>query len=425
MDKGAINLRTFFRFVLAVFGILLPSMRAIPADAVSRFVVTPAGGGIFLLQAAPIENAAAVEIVLLYDAETLAAPVVKEGALLAGAMTAVNAAVPGVLRIAVVRTTPMSGSGTLAIMIFESKNGSSGKITSCSVKLAGLSGAALPALVSIAAPTETSGDGTERQTGSVRTGSGSSPSWAVEKTGGPLPTLIPGPFTISPDRGGADEASRIKETDGRVPVEAIHEPAQGREPSGARNDAAQSNEPAGAKVSESVLFAHKSVLDRFREYRGERKAAALVSLFERNDAIGFSQDPPVALSDGKTTVRLTFISTPGDKTAGNVAVMGAKLVSLKKDPDYTNTWIAELMPEKGEFRASVAVSQGAVKMVYPLTIAPRADLNYSPSGKASEADLERQLKERKASAAKDAGKNDYLADYILTANYLVAAKKPQ
>ena len=175
---------------------------------------------------------------------------------------------------------------------------------------------------------------------------------------------------------------------------------------------------------------HKSVLDRFKEYNGERTPDALVSLFDQDGSFWCRQDPSVALSDGKTIVRVTFVSAPGKKTSSDVAVTGAKLISLKPYSGSTNTWIAEVLPDKGAYRASLAVLQGEVRMVYPLTVAPKAAPGISRSGRMKKSDFYQYVTGRgpAPSTGFDAnhdGKRDYLDDYIMTANYLAAAKPAQ
>jgi hypothetical protein len=140
------------------------------------------------------------------------------------------------------------------------------------------------------------------------------------------------------------------------------------------------------------------------------------------------QEPPVALADGETTVRVTFITTPGNKTPSEIAVLGASLVSMKKDPDNSNTWIVELLPKKGEYQASLAVAQDGINMIYPLTIAPKVVMHRSHAGAITRKEFSHFVSQRKTvrSGSLDAnhdGRVDYIDDYIITANYLASSKK--
>jgi hypothetical protein len=144
-----------------------------------------------------------------------------------------------------------------------------------------------------------------------------------------------------------------------------------------------------------------------------------VALFNNESMIGARQEPSVALSDGRSTVQFVFVSSPGTRTSSDIAVMGARLLSLKRDPDNTNTWIVNLIPDRGAYQASVAVPLGDLKMIFPITIAPKVDIKTGHGGAVTIADFERYLKERGRDLNKD-GKMDNTDDFIFTANYLRA-----
>jgi hypothetical protein len=424
MKTRAIIATVIFAAVLPVLALWRPA----PALAVSTMTVSSTGNGVFTVRGSGVEGAAAFEIIVAYDTATLANPRVVEGPLIAGGMTAINPNVPGIVRMVIIRLAPVKGSGVIATMTFDRTGPSPGKIVSLSARLANSQGASLPSLVQVNNPPDVP------PTASEPPQSEGSTDGATETTSPTAPVIIiagqpdkPGEAKAAPDTQGAREPG-----DRPVPPEPIREPQEeptimarktDSEPmSGDATSAAQTPEPA--------IFMHKSVLDRFREYKGKRTPEAFISLFEQDGMFWCRQDPPVALSDGKTVVRVTFISTPGNKTSSDVAVMGARLISLKKDPDNTNTWVAELAPKKGEYQASLAVFQGEVKMVYPLTIAPKAALGRSRSGTMTKADFSRYFTERGTAAAtqfdanKD-GKRDYIDDYIMTANYLVSGRLAQ
>lgn len=178
------------------------------------------------------------------------------------------------------------------------------------------------------------------------------------------------------------------------------------------------------------VHAHTSVLDRFREFKGNASLEKYVSFFEQDMLLGYRQDPVVALSGGKSTVRLTFISIPGKRNASETALAGGQLVSLAKDPEQSNTWIAEIQPARGEISAHFSIPQTDIIIVYPLTIAPKANIDLDGSGSVTKADFDLFLKER-GSVKKPRfdlnadGKRDYIDDYIFTANYVAAGKGPR
>jgi hypothetical protein len=415
--------------VMALLTLCLP----VPAFAVSMISTTSGGDGVFQLQGIGIEDAAALEITVQYDTATLGSPRVVEGPLIAGAMLAVNPNIPGTVRIVAIRLTPVRGSGVIATLTFSRKGSSPGSITSLSAKLAAINGASLPSLAQINNPPADSGVASNIQQGQGTPAATTSTGQTAATTGTSSPT---GPAVVVvglPSKTGEGSVSpdslRTQAAGTPIAPEAGPEPqkesmiAARRNEGTAGSDAVSSSE----KIPARKIFSQKGTLDRFREFGGVRTAGALVSLFEQENFIGFRQEPSVAMSDGKSRVNVTFVSTPGNKTTSDVAVMGARLISMRKDPDSTNTWIVELQPDKGVYEASLTVSQGGIVMTYPLTIAPRVDIVRSQSKTMNESDLNRYLQERIAAKSpkldlnKD-GKWDYRDDYILTANYLDAIR---
>lgn len=131
--------------VVAILALCRPS----PAFAVSTITTSSTGEGVFLLQGIGIEDAAAFEIIVSYDTAALANPRVARGPLIAGAMTAINSNVPGMVRMVIVRLTPVKGSGVIATLTFDRKGSSPGTVTSLSARLAAINGAPLPSLVQV------------------------------------------------------------------------------------------------------------------------------------------------------------------------------------------------------------------------------------------------------------------------------------
>ena len=137
-----------FIFVAVIVAVVL--YRPVPALAVSTVTITPARDGTFLLRGIGIENAAAFDITVLYDADTRAKLRVVEGPLIAGAMTAINTKVRGTVRIVIIRVTPISGSGVIATLIFDrSKGAAPGNMSVLKARIANTRGESLPVLVQV------------------------------------------------------------------------------------------------------------------------------------------------------------------------------------------------------------------------------------------------------------------------------------
>jgi hypothetical protein len=146
-----------------------------------------------------------------------------------------------------------------------------------------------------------------------------------------------------------------------------------------------------------------------------------MALFDQQQTIGFRQDPPVVLSDGKAVVRLRFVSTPERENISDVALSGGRVLAAMKDPEATNTWIIEVVPEKGTYEMAMALLQRGVLMVFPIAVAPPVNIDLNKSGDVTEEDFRMFLNDRSAPPVSDLngdGISDFRDDYLFTANYL-------
>jgi hypothetical protein len=426
MRYTPIGSHSLFIAVLFVVALCLP----LPALAVSTVTISSGGDGVFSVQGTGIEDAAALEITIMYDTNTLASPRVVEGTLIAGAMTAINQSIPGMVRMVIIRLTPISGSGVIATLSFDRTGSSPGIVRSMSVRLADIKGAPLSALAQVSNPQDAAANvAASSQDQNISSGSTTTTVLAGTPS---APYIIPSTVIIAGQQAGADEmnkaadTTRAREQDSQPSTpdaagSAVQEPAapgQKTEPV----VTADAVEISRSNRKTATVYTQKSVLDRFKEYKGERTIAAMLSLFENESMIGCRQEPSVAISDGKSIVRVVFLSTPGANPASDLSVTGARLISLSKDPDNTNTWIAELVPEKGAYRAGIAVSQGELKMIFPLAVSPKTDVYHVRPGTWTDADFLYYLKRQRTDLNGD-GKRDYLDDYLFTANYIDGVRK--
>ncbi len=379
-----------------------------PAFAASLLTIAPSEGGVFLLQGTDMDNVAAMDITITYDAASLANPTVAQGTLVSGAMMAVNPNTSGVIRIAIIRTTPFKGSGGIATLIFKETGASPGKILSLSAHLANLDGKPVPSQTQVVSPTTGETDAVA-----------STPS-SVPNNAAPAAVVPPPPPMIVQQVAPRDGSARQEDAQ----AQEKEEPAQSTIE--AKRDPPLSEEKVEPHIEPTKkVIAQKSVLERFHEYRGERTVKAFTALFEQESLFGFRQIPSVVLSDDKATVKIAFIFFSGNKTAPEVTLQGAKLISLQKDRDNTNTWIVEAKPVRGVYAASLTVLQDAGLMEFPLTVAPRINLDLDKSGKVTDNDFVLFLKKRtqvKTGGGPAVNTEDapgYREDYIFTANYLV------
>lgn len=393
-----------------------------PAFAAMTITLSPSGSGVFRLQGAGMAGVSAMDIVLQYDAATLANPRIEKGNLISGAMMAVNPNTPGIVRIAIVRIAPIEGDGAILTFTFDRKNNSLGRIIGLNVKVADSKGP-LQASVSFVNPKDTAAavaSGTDSPQGTTA---------QLPATTTPTAQTIAPPVFVAGAGMKSDEDTGQKQEEPAVVPEDMPEPAA--EPvlpkAGIVSTISGSDTVAPAKKT-PVVYTRKSVLERFREYTGVRTPKALIALFDPEPMIGFKQDPLVALSDGKDTVTVRFISTPERAGTADLTLTNAKLLSSKKDPHATNTWIVTLLPKANTDSATLSVPQGDMLMVFPLVVAPKVMADLDGSKKVTEADFKLFLKKRGTLKAprydlnKD-GVRDYRDEYIFTANYLTRGGK--
>jgi hypothetical protein len=101
---------------------------AMPAFAAPQISVVERGGGVFVLQGNNFADVSGLDVVVKYDPKTLGNPRVAEGSLVSGAMLVTNLTTPGVVRIALIRLAPISGTGSVATLTFDQKGPTPGKI---------------------------------------------------------------------------------------------------------------------------------------------------------------------------------------------------------------------------------------------------------------------------------------------------------
>jgi len=188
--------------------------------------------------------------------------------------------------------------------------------------------------------------------------------------------------------------------------------------------------PAGkpGEQSRKQSVSYRSVLEQFQTFTGVKTPKALIALFDQNVMPGIRQEPPVVLSDGDATAKVFITPSSSQETESpNFALKEAKLVSLKMEEN--NTWVIELLPAKGAYKATVRMLQSGAMTEIPVTVAPPISktMKIGKGDALTEADFIMFLKERGTGKAPrfdldGDGKRDYIDDYIFTANYLVKSR---
>jgi hypothetical protein len=412
------------RRVMALSIVLVLSAGISISDA-SVLTITPQGGGLFLLQGAGLENVAAMDITVHYDAGSLGNPRIEQGELIAGAMMAVNAGVPGSIRIAIIRLTPITGSGNVVALTFDPIGSAPNPIKGLTVKLSDINGLPLQAQAQVATAPDPASSASRQQ---------SAPQ--VAELPRAAVTVPQGKPTVSPlvAPGGIITAPESDVRPQEIPPVVLREPVQpGQEPPVTTTDVTARRDPdrvPGPATREMAVFTQKSALDLFREYRGPRTPKDLIALFKRDVLIGCRQEPSPFVSDGKKALKVIFIAPAVRNGTPDIALLDAALVSLERDRENTNTWIAVVRPKRNALEVKLTVHLPDIAMVIPLAVAPQTKVDLDGSGTVTEADFALYLKRvgEKGQAGRDLnsdGAVTYLDDFIFTANYLRAQERAQ
>ena len=169
-----------------------------------------------------------------------------------------------------------------------------------------------------------------------------------------------------------------------------------------------------------LMKAEKSVLQRFKEFRGERGLKAFVALFERSPRDTLVQEPPVVLSDGNTPARISLALQPKEGDSPNFALSDAKLVHLGKEGE--KGWVITALPKEGTWNARLIIKTDEGIIEYPLVVAPPVKIHKGITERNFVAELDRFISDQ---AGVGKGEHDPLChihyEYVFTANYLASS----
>jgi hypothetical protein len=190
--------------------------------------------------------------------------------------------------------------------------------------------------------------------------------------------------------------------------------------------AATSQKPAEkVKEAESKFVSHKSVLQYFAGYKGDRNPKSLIALFAERVIPPFTQEPFIALSDGKSTVKIRLLVVSSNKEVPKFIMQGATLKKLPVQGE-DGFWNMEALPKKDVYEAKLTVIDGDRMLEFPLTVVPAITPVLGKDKKFSEADFAKFLAKPAKYDLNGDKKLDYIDDFIYTANYINALKiKPE
>jgi hypothetical protein len=167
------------------------------------------------------------------------------------------------------------------------------------------------------------------------------------------------------------------------------------------------------------------ILDRFKEYGGNKLLPDMAALFDREVAHAIHQEPAILVNNGKNKATLMVDIPVNKSTSLSFAVNGGTLLSYKKDTSVEGRWICEVLPDAGALRVTAVVMAGAGIFEYPLTVVSPTKISVSLDNQG----WSRFLKETGTPAAplhdlNNDGKRDYIDEFIFVAQYLLQKPTP-
>lgn len=125
-------------------------------------------------------------------------------------------------------------------------------------------------------------------------------------------------------------------------------------------------------MSRSLSFTRReSAYERFIALEGERTAVALARVLSGTDH-NLTQAPPLQLSDGSSSLRLTVRPHGTGRQSPQFFISGSRCVDVQTGDN--GAWILEVIPNRGVMSTSVIVLVDSEAIEYPLTVAPPLDL---------------------------------------------------
>jgi hypothetical protein len=326
------------------------------------------GGGRYRLEGEALSDVAALDLALEYDPALLTVTSVTQGSLLQGMLFVSNLNQPGLIRIGVVGTQSVNGSGDLALISVDVKTDYP-QFTSLNARLNNAKGGSIAVSTLLTAPEEKQ-DVPE-----------------PEETNIPF-SRIAGGVTGLPSES-AESSSRHSSSD----QEGNFSASSTRSNSGPRMIFVELRE-----------FAASSPVKLMAAYRGVRGFKEMEGLFLRNDKT-IRQHPYPALSDGQAEVEIILPALHAGLPS--LALSNAKL--LWSGVNDNGEWAIRCLPVEGAHTAKILVLGLDQLVEIPVVVAPAIDLNRYPlsSGeKLPRYDLDQD------------GEHTWVDDYILMANLL-------
>jgi hypothetical protein len=237
--------------------------------------------------------------------------------------------------------------------------------------------------------------------------------------------------------GGADDASAETPADtapnggavATAPGESVPTEKRAVEPQNKeRTDAPAALKgvvsPGGADkkvyAAETKFLRHeeKSVLQRFKKFRGEKSMDAFVALFGPGDSEKTRQEPEISLSDGKTAVTISMDVQWEESHHVEIALSDARLITKEANEKGV---VVTVLPSEGTWDARLIVVAGKEILYYPIVVAPPVIFNGSINAGNFLDALQAYVNSQSPVLQRES--KLYLSEYIFTANYLAGLNR--
>lgn len=405
--------RNACRGFLILFVLLLMPVTLFAAPFLS--IASPSADGVFVVRGEQMAGVAGLDIAVGYDRNTLASPRITMGSLVGGMLNSSNPSNP--IRIAIVGSKALAASsGVIATIAFERIGDSAGVITSLTASLIDDKGKKLPnpatAIRNPESPSHAETPPDENASESKEERDEQLVIDATQATGRPAPVVLGGSVTLPQEQTQAAEPKG-------APKEAQDQDLPAVQPQRREAAPVEQREPeAKAAPHPPTRPVHlQSVLDRFRQFKGERSVASLTSLFKPAGEQPLQQVPPIAIADGNATVTVVIAMETGERPPV-FSFKGARFVSVSRTEE--GEWEVEARPEAGVVEAGITMLYQGLSQEFPLTVTPALRLPALQGSAVTEASF-REFLAAGADLNGD-GRVDYLDDYIFTANYLAQSQ---
>jgi|GEM_PF-3983649 len=413
------------RFLIRIiFNTILFILFNVSALFAASLSISNSGSGIYSVQGIGMDGVAGIQFDIAYTASKLGTPTVTKGALVGGAMFAANIT-NNPIKVAIISTTAFSGSGVVATVSFSNSSNTSDTPTITSYSMIDSKGAAITADIKAV------DNGNNLITIPGIPFSDNKPEIAVA-TATPASAAVNS--SIPSVLGTVTMPEESKEKSSSKPVtsepETLTQPAatdtERTEPAPIKPDETATVQPIPEqdKKMETTQTTYSSVLDRFRNYKGEKSPLIFSALFSKPVAEHVFQEPAIAITNGVERVKVTFMLKQDEKTAPNFALTGSKMTNLVNSKDKPGRWIVEALPNKNVLSTTITMISGNEIVEYPLVVVPPANEITD-----KETDFAMFLKDTGAKSPKrdlnSDGVHDYQDNYIYTAYYLLLQKNKE